>query len=68
MSLPAEINGKKVFGVEDGQYVVGGELARYDDRALVYAANEIDVAVQWLKAQHLKVDENLVRELQQAVV
>ena len=28
ISLPAEINGKKVFGVEDGQYIVGGELAR----------------------------------------
>ena len=67
ISLPAEINGKKVFGVEDGQYIVGGELARYDDRVLTYAANEIDLAVQWLKAQHFKVDDNLIHELRRAV-
>jgi len=63
--LPTEIDGKAVVGVEDG-YVVGGELARYDDWELVYGIDEIDDVVKQLK-DRFAVDDGIVEQLRMAV-
>jgi hypothetical protein len=59
--------GKKVVGVEDGCYIVGGVLACYDDRSLVYGPDQIDLAVEWLKTERFQIDDDLIAELRSAV-
>jgi hypothetical protein len=66
LPLPKHINGKEVIGVEDG-YIVGGALACYDDRSLIYGPREIKVAIEWLKTKGFKIDNDLIAELQKAV-
>jgi hypothetical protein len=64
--LPAEIDGKTVAGVEDG-YIVGGDLACYDDREMVYGLDEIDEVVKRLKDYQFHVDDGIVEQLKEAV-
>lgn len=64
--LPEEIDGKKVVGVED-DYIVGGELARWDDRTLTYSAADIDRAIRWIGSLHFKLTDDLIREVREAV-
>ena len=66
LPVPESIHGEKIVGVEDG-YIVGGALACYDDRPLIYRPGEIIVAIEWLKAEGFKVDHVLIAELQKAV-
>jgi hypothetical protein len=65
ISLPAEIDGKKVVGVEDG-YIVGGELACYDDWEIVYGVDEIDDVAKRIK-DLFDVDDGIIEELKMAV-
>lgn len=56
-ALPAEIDGQAVVGIEDGEYVVGGELVPQDDDAEIeLQLGEIDEAREWLEGRewHLK--------------
>jgi hypothetical protein len=66
LPLPKHINGEEVIGVEDG-YIVGGALACYDDRSLIYGSREIKVAIEWLKTEGFKIDNDLIAELRKAV-
>ena len=56
-TLPETIDGKSVVGIEDGEYVVGGELVLHDDDAEVtLQLGDIEEARDWLEGRewHLK--------------
>jgi hypothetical protein len=55
--LPASIDGKEVVGIEDGEYVIGGDLVPQDDDAEIsLEPGEIEEAREWLEGRewHLK--------------
>jgi hypothetical protein len=61
------IDGKKVMGVEDG-IIFGGELTCWSaDKTFPFGNATLDDAVAWLRAQHWKITDELVRELAKAV-
>jgi hypothetical protein len=48
--LPETIKGKTVVGVEDGEYVIGGELVPQDDDAeLTLEPGDVKKAREWLE-------------------
>jgi hypothetical protein len=69
--LPEEIDGQAVVGIEDGEYVIGGDLVPQDDDAeIVLEPGEIEEAREWLEGRewHLKPGfEEAWREIERAL-
>ena len=63
---PDEYEGKIVVGVEDG-YLVGGDLACWDDRHFAYGKHTIDEALDWIERQHFKTSDQIRQNLMQFV-
>ncbi len=55
--LPDTVDGKTVVGIEDGEYVIGGDLVPHDDDAeITLEPGDIEAAREWLESRkwHLK--------------
>lgn len=63
---PKEYDGKVVVGVEDG-FLIGGELACWDDRRLAFGEETIDEALDWIASQHFKTSDHIRQKLVQFV-
>ncbi len=62
---PAKLMARRWWGIED-DYIVGGELDRYDDRAFTYSTEEFEHVLQWVKSEHFDITPELIRELRKA--
>jgi hypothetical protein len=69
--LPDTIDGKAVVGIEDGEYVIGGDLVPHDDDAeITLGSGEIEEARKWLEGRewHLKPGyEGAWKEIERAL-
>ena len=54
--LPDTVDGKTVVGIEDGEYVIGGDLVPHDDDAeITLEPGDIEAAREWLESREWHV-------------
>jgi hypothetical protein len=64
--LPEQLEGKKVVGISQDGYVVGGDLVCGDDQ-FSFTRADIEEALQWLSDENWKVTKEMTDELRSSV-